>query len=148
MPFIAVVKVENEIPVKFQEFQKKADADAHVAEYGGFVAADPPGNSFNWKVKAGENRITKEDRPERVERSVSRYQFMVALAAEGELGAVTQAMLSEEPGVAPSTEVMLYWLESGTFHRNSDMVKFFETPQFNAIADVDKIFRTAGKVRQ
>ena len=39
--YIAVVRSENNKITKHQEFDTEAEADAHVAEYGGFVAESP-----------------------------------------------------------------------------------------------------------
>ena len=54
MAYLAVVKVENNRIAKYQDFESKSDADAHVGVYGGFVVATPSSGSMNYWVVDGE----------------------------------------------------------------------------------------------
>ena len=59
--YIAVVKVENNRIAKYQDFLSKSDADAHIAEYGGFVVDAPASGSMNyWVVDEGAKTITHD----------------------------------------------------------------------------------------
>lgn len=49
--FLAVVKNENKKITKYQDFDTQAEANSHVAKYGGFVVATPnTGNMEFWEV--------------------------------------------------------------------------------------------------
>ena len=48
--FIAIVKSTDGKLDKYQDFDSKSDADAHVATHGGFVVADPGGQTEYWVV--------------------------------------------------------------------------------------------------
>ena len=54
MAYLAVVKVENNRIAKYQDFESKSDADAHVGVYGGFAVATPASGSLNYWVVDGE----------------------------------------------------------------------------------------------
>ena len=54
MSYLAIVKVENNRIEKYQGFDSKSDADAHVGVYGGFVVATPASGSLNYWVVDGE----------------------------------------------------------------------------------------------
>lgn len=41
--FLAIVAHENGVVTKYQPFDDEADANAHVARFGGFVASEPAG---------------------------------------------------------------------------------------------------------
>ena len=63
--FIAIVSVESDGRVsKYQEFATRAEADAHVARFGGFVAAKPAGPWPDWKLNPAGNAIILDKRPE------------------------------------------------------------------------------------
>ena len=52
--FVAIVKSTNGKLDKYQDFDTSAEADAHVAEHGGFVAPSPEeiavGNTSYWEI--------------------------------------------------------------------------------------------------
>ena len=50
--FVAVVRTEGDKIAKFQDFDTQAEADAHVTEYGGWVAPYPGGGLRDWGVDA------------------------------------------------------------------------------------------------
>ena len=50
--FIAVVGNDGSTLTKYQDFAVEADAVSHVATYGGFVAANPGGQTSYWVVDA------------------------------------------------------------------------------------------------
>ena len=52
-PWVAVVKTADGRVGKYQDFDERADAEAHVAKYGGFVAEPPNGNAPDWAVVDG-----------------------------------------------------------------------------------------------
>jgi hypothetical protein len=57
--YIAVVKHENNKVTKWQDFESKSDADAHIATYGGFVADSPDNNRMEyWLVDADKKTVT------------------------------------------------------------------------------------------
>ena len=65
MAYLAVVKVENNRIAKYQGFDSKSDADAHVGVYGGFVVATPASGSMNyWVVDEGAKTVTHDSSTE------------------------------------------------------------------------------------
>ena len=56
--FIAVVGNDGSTLTKYQDFAVEADADSHVATYGGFVVANPGGNTSYWVVDAEAETVT------------------------------------------------------------------------------------------
>jgi len=48
--FIAIVRSTAGVLDKFQDFDTQAEADTHVAQYGGWVAPNPGGNNKNYWV--------------------------------------------------------------------------------------------------
>ena len=58
--YIAVVKSENNKITKFQDFESKSDADAHIATHGGFVADTPDGQLEYWVVDADNKTLTHD----------------------------------------------------------------------------------------
>ena len=56
--YIAIVKSTDGNLDKYQDFAVEADAVSHVATYGGFVAADPGGNTSYWVVDAEAETVT------------------------------------------------------------------------------------------
>lgn len=46
---------------KYQRFNSEADADAHAAEYSGFVVEDPGGNQQLWTVDASAKTVTRDE---------------------------------------------------------------------------------------
>ena len=58
--YIAVVKHENNKVTKWQDFESKSDADAHIATYGGFVADIPDGQLEYWIVDADNKTLTHD----------------------------------------------------------------------------------------
>jgi len=57
--YMAVVRHENNMISKYQDFAVKSDADAHVLTYGGFVVDTPSSGSFNyWVVDADKKTVT------------------------------------------------------------------------------------------
>ena len=60
--FIAVVGNDGSTLTKYQDFAVEADADSHVATYGGFVVANPGGNTSYWVVDAeAETVVNNQD---------------------------------------------------------------------------------------
>ena len=56
---LAIVKNENNKVTKYQDFASKADADAHVATYGGFVVDKPSSERMDyWVVDADKKTLT------------------------------------------------------------------------------------------
>jgi hypothetical protein len=60
MGYIAVVKHENNRITKYQPYESKSDADAHVETYGGFVAEAPSGLLKYWVVDADNKTLTHD----------------------------------------------------------------------------------------
>jgi hypothetical protein len=65
MTYLAIVKVENNRIAKYQDFESKSDADAHIGKYGGFVADAPKSGSMNYWVVDGKT-ITHDSATETV----------------------------------------------------------------------------------
>ena len=61
MSYLAIVKVENNRIAKYQDFDSKSDADAHIDRTGGFVVATPDSGSINyWVVDEGAKSVTHD----------------------------------------------------------------------------------------
>ena len=61
MPYLAIVKAENNKIAKYQDFELKLDADAHVVTYGGFAVETPASGSMDyWVVDAVAKTITHD----------------------------------------------------------------------------------------
>jgi len=56
--FVAIVKFTDGRLDKYQDFDTQVEADDHVAEYSGFVVADPGGNTDYWVVDAEAQTVT------------------------------------------------------------------------------------------
>ena len=57
--YIAIVKNEDSKITKYQDFDVKSDADAHVVKYGGFVVSKPSSDRmYYWVVDADKKTIT------------------------------------------------------------------------------------------
>ena len=59
--FIAVVKHENNKVTKYQDFDTQAEADTHVATYGGFVDDKPSERVKHWIVDADKKTLTYDE---------------------------------------------------------------------------------------
>jgi len=59
--FIAVVKHENNRVTKYLDFDTQAEADAHVATYGGFVDDKPSEHVDYWVVDADKKTLTYDE---------------------------------------------------------------------------------------
>ena len=59
--FIAVVKHENNRVTKYQDFDTQAEADAHVATYGGFVDDKPSDRMNYWIVDADKKTLVFDE---------------------------------------------------------------------------------------
>jgi hypothetical protein len=55
--FVVIVKSTDGKLDKYQDFDIKSDADAHVATHGGFVVADPGGDVQYWVVNASAKTV-------------------------------------------------------------------------------------------
>jgi len=61
MSYLAIVKAENNKITKYQDFELKLDADAHVVTYGGFAVETPASGSMDyWVVDAVAKTITHD----------------------------------------------------------------------------------------
>ena len=61
MAYTAIVKVENNRIVKYQDFELQADANTHISTYGGFVVETPASGSMNyWVIDEGSKTITHD----------------------------------------------------------------------------------------
>ena len=59
--YITVVSVENNRVAKYQDFDTQAEADAHVATYGGFVTTSPnTGSMAYWIVDEEAQTLTHD----------------------------------------------------------------------------------------
>ena len=56
--YIAIVKTSNNKLDKYQDFDSKSDADAHVITHGGFVVDNPGGHADYWVINASEETVT------------------------------------------------------------------------------------------
>ena len=61
MPYLAIVKVENNRIAKYQDYDSKSDADTHVDKYGGFVVDTPKSGIMDyWVIDEGAKTITHD----------------------------------------------------------------------------------------
>ena len=58
--YIAIVKHTEGKLDKFKDFDTQVEADSHVAEYSGFVVADPGGSTSYWVVDAEAQTVTND----------------------------------------------------------------------------------------
>ena len=56
--FVAIIKTSNNKLDKYQDFDSKSDADAHVITHGGFVVDNPGGQTEYWVVNASNKTVT------------------------------------------------------------------------------------------
>ena len=57
--YIAIVKNANNKVTKYQDFDSKSEADAHVATHGGFVVDKPDSDRMDyWVVDASKKTVT------------------------------------------------------------------------------------------
>jgi hypothetical protein len=56
--YIAVIKNSNNKVDKYQDFDSRSDANAHVATNGGFVVENPGGSVEYWVVDADAKTVT------------------------------------------------------------------------------------------
>ena len=56
--YIAIIKTSNNKLDKYQDFDSKSDADAHVITHGGFVVDNPGGHTDYWVINASEKTVT------------------------------------------------------------------------------------------
>ena len=59
--FIAVVRHEDNKVTKYQDFDTQSEADAHVEEYGGFVAENPSDRMHYWIVDGDKETLTYDE---------------------------------------------------------------------------------------
>ena len=58
--FIAIVKNTGASLDKFLDFNTQAEADAHVAQYGGFVVSNPGGSTSYWVVDESAQTVVND----------------------------------------------------------------------------------------
>ena len=70
MPYLAIVKAENNRITKYQDFELKSDADAHIGKYGGFTVETPASGSMNyWVVNEEAKTITHDSSTEAADKA-------------------------------------------------------------------------------
>lgn len=138
MAYFAIVRVENERVAKYAKFDTQAEADAHVATYGGFVAANPPGTIDTWRIVG--QTVTDDPPPEPVPGYVTRYQFKKAVLDSGQLAALKGAYSSL------TDEAKLYWDEADRVGRDSILITELKAALGLTDTQVDNFFRNAYKI--
>lgn len=76
--YIAVVRSENGKIAKYQDFDTEAEADDHVAEYGGFVAENPGDHTDYWIVNTDAETLTYDGDQEAADAAAlasTQYQY-------------------------------------------------------------------------
>jgi hypothetical protein len=58
--FVAIIKNTSGVVDKYQDFDVEADAVSHVEQYGGFVVADPGGQTNYWIVNEAANTVVND----------------------------------------------------------------------------------------
>ena len=139
MAYIAIVRTEGERVAKWASFDTEAEATAHVAEYGGFVVNNPPGNSFTWKVVG--QTVTDEAPPEPVPPYVTRYQFKKAVLDSGQLDALKGAY----SGLTDAAK--LYWDEADRIGRDSVLITELQAALGLGDTAVDNFFKNASRIQ-
>ena len=63
--FIAVVAFDpaSRRVSKYQAFDNRAEADAHVVSFGGFVSLRPTGGAVDWQVNVAGNALSRVPMP-------------------------------------------------------------------------------------
>jgi len=101
MPFVAVVETTQDGRVaKFAEFPRQIGADAHAAEFGGFVVHRPNTTSVqHMKIAPTTRAVTKVPRPEPVAVESTIMQAIRILAEESppQTRAAIIALLGPKP---------------------------------------------------
>ena len=139
MAYIAIVRVDGERVGKYASFETEAEATAHVAEHGGFVVNNPPGNSFTWRVVG--QAVTDEAPPEPVPDYVTRYQFKKAVMNSGQLQAVQQA------AAGLTDEAKLYWQDADKIGRDSILITELQAELNISDSAIDNFFRNAVRIK-
>lgn len=89
--YIAVVSSSGGKVTKLKDFATQAEADAHVAEYGGFVAPYPGGNESYWIVDGVAETLTYED----ARREADRARSVVLIEIDRLEGEITNRRIRE-----------------------------------------------------
>jgi uncharacterized protein (DUF39 family) len=77
MGYTAIVKVENNRIVKYQDFELKSDADAHVVTYGGFTVETPATGSMDyWVIDEGAKTITHDSSTQTTEEAAGEMAYI------------------------------------------------------------------------
>ncbi len=139
MAYYAIVAVDNERVAKYAKFDTQAEADAHVATYGGFVAANPAGNVDDWRI-VGQS-VVVDPPPPRVPAYVSRYQFKQAALNANQLANLKGAYASL------SEDAKLYWDETPRVGRNSILITELKAILGLTDAQVDNFFINAEAIQ-
>ena len=139
MAYIAIVRTEGERVAKWAKFDTEAEATAHVAEHGGFVVNNPPGNSFTWKVVG--QTVTDEAPPEPAPAYVTRYQFKKAVLDSGQLATLKAAY----SGLSDAAK--LYWDEADRVGRDSVLITELQAALSLSDGVVDNFFKNAAKIQ-
>lgn len=136
MAYYAIVSVSNERVAKYQKFATQAEADAHVATHGGFVAANPASDNVDDFRVSGQSVII-DPPPEPVPPYVLRYQFKKAVLDAGQLDAVK----AQYANLSDASK--LYWDDSNKIGRNSILITELQALMGFSDTAVDNFFKSA-----
>jgi len=82
--FIAIVKSTDGALKKFQTFDTKAEADAHVVEFGGWVAANPGGDhNHYWIINDEAKTIGYDQATQDSDQTMKQWKNDIAATDEG-----------------------------------------------------------------
>ena len=77
MPYIAIVKVENNRIAKYQDFQSQADANTHISTHGGFVVETPATGSMDyWVINEEAKTITHDSSTQTTEEAAREMAYI------------------------------------------------------------------------
>ena len=96
---ITGVTADNRLS-KYQPFESEADADAHAAEYNGFVVDNPGGNQALWTVDASAKTVTRDADVEAAAATASAWEQVRAernkLLAKSDWHAMSDLTMSDD----------------------------------------------------
>lgn len=139
-PYLAIVRVEDGRVAMYMDFETMAEAEAHVAEHGGFAVETsiPVPRIF----VGANNAISDVAPPAPVPQSVSAYQARMALLAAGLLDDVEALMADPQTDRA----ARIAWEYGTTVERSSPLISALAPSLGMTDEQIDDLFRAARSI--